>query len=235
VILSELPRSAAVIVGEPTDMQVAGAHKGICGITTTIRGREAHSSDPQNGVNAIQFASALVSYLYRLCDEIAATEKDERFDPPFTTFNAGKIVGGDAVNIIAREVILNWEFRPIPGADPIAIIDRIDRWVENELLRSMRGTDPNCSVTSLREFFVPPFDAPESSFAKAIACEASNRNSTDTIAFVTEASLFERAGVPSIVCGPGDIAQAHQPDEFIKTSQMADCIEFLGRIAERFR
>ena len=85
VILSELPRSAAVIVGEPTDMQVAGAHKGICGITTTIRGREAHSSDPQNGVNAIQFASALVSYLYRLCDEIAATEKDERFDPPFTT------------------------------------------------------------------------------------------------------------------------------------------------------
>lgn len=232
VILSELPRPAAVIVGEPTGMQVASTHKGICAMTTTIRGREAHSSRPQDGVNAIEAASALVSYLYRLCDELAATERDDRFEPPFTTFNVGMISGGDALNIIAREALLNWEFRPIPGTDPDAVAAHVDRWVESELLPRMRATDPGCSVNSVREFVVPPFDAPEGSVAEAIAREASGQNSTGALAFVTEASLFASAGVPAIVCGPGDIAQAHQPDEFIATSQMTDCLTFLDRISK---
>lgn len=232
VILSELPRPAAVIVGEPTGMQIASAHKGICAMTTTIRGREAHSSRPQDGVNAIGAAAALVSYLYRLCDELAATDRDDRFEPPYTTFNAGKISGGDAINIVARECLLNWEFRPIPGADPEAIAARVDRWVETELLPRMQATDPACAVDTVREFIVPPFDAPDGSVAEAIAREASGLNSTGAIAFVTEASLFASAGVPAIVCGPGDIAQAHQPDEFIEKSQIADCLKFLDRVAE---
>lgn len=232
VILSELPRPAAVIVGEPTGMQVASSHKGICGMTTTIRGREAHSSRPQDGVNAIEAASALVSYLYRLGDELAETERDDRFEPPFTTFNVGTMSGGDALNIIAREALLNWEFRPIPGTDPDAVADRVDHWVQTELLPRMRSTNPNCDVTSVCDFVVPPFDAPDGSVAEAIAREASGRNSTGAIAFVTEASLFANAGVPAIVCGPGDIAQAHQPDEFIEKSQMADCLNFMDRVAE---
>jgi acetylornithine deacetylase len=232
VILSELPRPAAVIVGEPTGMQIASAHKGICAMTTTIRGREAHSSRPQDGVNAIEVAAALVSYLYRLCDELAATERDDRFEPPYTTFNVGKVSGGDAINIIAREALLNWEFRPIPGTDPDAVAARIDTWVQTELLPRMRATDPACSVESVRNFVVPPFDAPDGSVAEAIAREASGQNSATAIAFVTEASLFATAGVPAIVCGPGDIAQAHQPDEFIEKTQMADCLNFMDRVAE---
>lgn len=231
VILSELPRPAAVIVGEPTSMQIANTHKGICGVTTTIRGREAHSSRPQDGVNAIEAAAGLVSYLYNLCDELAATERDDRFEPPYTTFNVGKISGGDAFNIIAREAMLNWEFRPIPGTDPDTVTARVDRWVETELLPRMRATDPNCDVESVRQFMVPPFDGGDGSVAEAIAREASGQNSSSAIAFVTEASLFANAGVPAIVCGPGDIAQAHQPDEFISKSQMSDCLEFLDRIA----
>ncbi len=231
VVLSELPRPAAVIVGEPTGMQIASAHKGICAMTTTVRGREAHSSRPQDGVNAISAAASLVSYLYRLCDELAETDRDDRFEPPFTTFNVGQVGGGDAINIIARECLLNWEFRPIPGADPADIIARVEAWVKDELLPRMLATDPSCAVESICEFVVPPLDAPEGSVAEAIARKATGLNSTGTVAFVTEASLFADAGVPAIVCGPGDIAQAHQPDEFIEITQLDSCLGFLERIA----
>ena len=231
VVLSELPRPAAVIVGEPTGMQIASAHKGICAMTTTVRGREAHSSRPQDGVNAISAAASLVSYLYRLCDELAETDRDDRFEPPFTTFNVGQIGGGDAINIIARECLLNWEFRPIPGADPADIIARVEAWVKDELLPRMLATDPSCAVESICEFVVPPLDAPEGSVAEAIARKATGLNSTGTVAFVTEASLFADASVPAIVCGPGDIAQAHQPDEFIEITQLDSCLRFLERIA----
>ncbi len=231
VVLSELPRPAAVIVGEPTGMQIASAHKGICAMTTTVRGREAHSSRPRDGVNAISAAASLVSYLYRLCDELAETDRDDRFEPPFTTFNVGQIGGGDAINIIARECPLNWEFRPIPGADPADIIARVEAWVKDELLPRMLATDPSCTVENICEFVVPPLDAPEGSVAEAIARKATGLNSTGTVAFVTEASLFADAGVPAIVCGPGDIAQAHQPDEFIEITQLDSCLGFLERIA----
>ena len=231
VVLSELPRPAAVIVGEPTGMQIASAHKGICAMTTTVRGREAHSSRPQDGVNAISAAASLVSYLYRLCDELAETDRDDRFEPPFTTFNVGQIGGGDAINIIARECLLNWEFRPIPGADPADIIARVEAWVKDELLPRMLATDPSCAVENICEFVVPPLDAPEGSVAEAIARKATGLSSTGTVAFVTEASLFADAGVPAIVCGPGDIAQAHQPDEFIEITQLDSCLGFLERIA----
>ena len=184
-IRSELPRPAAVIVGEPTGMQIATAHKGICAMTTTVRGREAHSSRPQDGVNAID------------------------------------------------ECLLNWEFRPIPGSDPNRIIARVEAWVKDELLPRMQATDPSCYIENICEFVVPPLDAPDGSVPEVFAREATGLNSTGTVAFVTEASLFADAGIPAIVCGPGDIAQAHQPDEFIEVSQLDACLGFLERIARQ--
>ena len=233
VIRSEPPRPAAVIVGEPTGMQIATAHKGICAMTTTVRGREAHSSRPQDGVNAIGAAASLVSYLYRLCDDLAETARYDRFEPPYTTFNIGQITGGDAINIIARECLLNWEFRPIPGSDPARIIAHVEAWVKDELLPRMQATDPSYSIENICEFVVPPLDAPDGSVAELLAREATELNSTGTVAFVTEASLFADAGVPAIVCGLGDIAQAHQPDEFIEVSQLDACLGFLERIARQ--
>ena len=230
MIAAEIPMPCAVIVGEPTTMQIANTHKGICANTTTIHGREAHSSRPDDGVNAIEAAASFVSFLYRLCDELSETERDERFEPPYTTFNAGKIGGGDAVNIIAREARLNWEFRPIPRADAEAIAARVDAWVETELLPQMQAKDPNSYVQTARDVLVPPFDAP-GSIAENIARKASGLNSAGAVAFVTEASLFASAGLPAVICGPGDIAQAHQPDEFIEISQVAACLDFLGRLA----
>ena len=230
VIAAEVPMPSAVIVGEPTSMQIANTHKGICANTTTIHGREAHSSRPQDGVNAIEAAASFVSYLYRLCDELAEIERDERFEPPYTTFNAGRISGGDAVNIIARETKLDWEFRPIPGADADAIAARVDAWVKTDLLPRMQAKDANAFVETVRNVLVPPFDAPDS-LAEKIARKASGLNSAGAVAFVTEASLFAGAGIPAVICGPGDIAQAHQPDEFIEIGQLAACLEFLDKIA----
>ena len=211
-------------------MQIANTHKGICANTTTIHGRGANSSRPQDGVNAIEAAASFVTYLYRLCDELAETERDDRFEPPYTTFNAGKITGGDAVNIIARETELNWEFRPIPGADADAITARVSDWVETELLPRMRATDANAVVETVRDVLVQPFDAPES-LAERIARKASGLNSAGAVSFVTEASLFAGAGIPAVICGRGDIAQAHQPDEFIDRDQLAACLAFLDRMA----
>ena len=230
-IVAEVPRPAAVIVGEPTSMQIANAHKGICALTTTVRGREAHSSRPGDGVNAIACAAELVGHLYGLCDRLSETESDDRFDPPFTTFNVGKISGGDAINIIARECLLNWEFRPIPGADPDAIIAEVDRFVRDELLPRMRAADPDTDNSTIRNLLVPPFDAPDMSPAEALARRASGLNSAGTLAFVTEASLFSGAGLSATICGPGDIAQAHQPDEFVELAQLEVCLDFLERLA----
>ncbi|MEX2454449.1 MAG: acetylornithine deacetylase, partial [Rhodospirillaceae bacterium] len=185
-ILAELPRPAAVVVGEPTSMQIASAHKGICAMTTTVRGREAHSSRPQDGVNAIAAAGGLVAELYRLCDELAATDRDERFEPRHTTFNVGTIAGGDAINIIARECVVKWEFRPIPGADPDRIAARVDAFVDTVLLPPMRAVDPAASVETVRDLLVPPLDSPPDSPAEALARRATGLNSAGTIAFVTE-------------------------------------------------
>ena len=211
-------------------MQIANTHKSICASTTTIHGRGANSSRPQEGVNAIEAAASFITYLYRLCDEPAETERDDRFEPPCTSFNAGEITGADAVNIIARETELNWEFRPIPGADADAITARVSDWVETELLPRMRATDANAVFETVRDVLVQPFDAPDS-LAERIAHKASGLNSADAVSFVTKASLFAGAGIPAVICGRGDIAQAHQPDEFIDRDQLAACLAFLDRMA----
>ena len=230
-ILETLPQPAAVIVGEPTSMRIAAAHKGICAMTTTVRGREAHSSRPQDGVNAIAAAADLVAAIYRIGDALAETERDDRFDPPFTSFNVGRIDGGDAINIIARECTLKWEFRPIPGADPDAILGRVEYYVARDLLPRMRARAPSTSVETVRDLLVPPFEAGDGSPAIAIARRATGDNDSGTLAFVTEASLFAKAGLPAVICGPGDIAQAHQPDEFVALDQLDACLDFIERIA----
>jgi acetylornithine deacetylase len=229
-ILSALPRPAAVIVGEPTSMRIAAAHKGICAMTTTVRGREAHSSRPQDGVNAIAAAADFVSEIYRIGDALAETGCDDRFDPPFTSFNVGSIEGGDAINIIARECVVKWEFRPIPGADPDAIADRVEDYVIRDLLPRMQARASSASIDTVRDLLVPPFEADDGSPAVALARRATGDNDSGTLAFVTEASLYAKAGLPAVICGPGDIAQAHQADEFIALEQIDACLGFLSRV-----
>lgn len=232
---TELPKPALAIIGEPTSMRVVNAHKGVSAQATTIVGREAHSSAPQLGVSAIALMGRFMTFLDRLARELEA-EGDSRampgldFDPPWTTLNLGMIQGGTALNIIARECRLAWEFRPLPGADVEAILARVEEFVATELrpvVRAVGGdvvTERLCTVPALR---------PEANgLAETLALQLTGQNRTATAAFGSESGQFQDAGISAVMCGPGDIAQAHKPDEFIALDQLAACETFLLRLAD---
>jgi acetylornithine deacetylase len=234
-LIRELPKAAArprlAIIGEPTEMQVANAHKGIHFLRTRITGREAHSSTPERGVNAISAAAEIIAEIGRLAAECrAAAQPDSGFDPPYTSFNIGRISGGAAVNIIARDCAFEWEFRPLPGEDGAALQRRIDDFVNAQLLPRMRAGHPEADVETRTMARVPPLVPDSASPAEALARRLTGANTTTTIAFATEAGLFQAAGIPAVICGPGSIDVAHKPDEFISREQLAAGESFLDRL-----
>jgi acetylornithine deacetylase len=234
LIGNELPRPRLAIIGEPTEMKVVNAHKGISSQTTTVTGRDGHSSRPQAGVSAIAYAAEIVAFLNRLADEYGRRpDGDPRFDPPGTSFNIGIIAGGTAVNIIPRECQFRWEFRPTPGVDPREILDRLEAFVAADILPRMRAVDPAASVATTVNASAPTLVPLPGSAAEELALQVSGTNACHAVSYVCEAGLFARAGVPAVVCGPGSIAQAHQPDEFIAVGQIAACSAFLHRLAAR--
>ncbi len=228
-----LPRPRLVVVGEPTGMQVVGAHKGIRVLTTTVTGREGHSSRPAAGVNAIAFAAEVVGFLGRLADALRTeAAPDDPFDPPGTTLNVGTIQGGTAVNIVARRCEVHWEFRPVPGADPDAIVARLEDFVATEILPRMRAVDPRASVVTRLDVASPPLARVAGSPAERLACRLAGANETHTASFMCEAGLYHEAGMPAVVCGPGHIAQAHKPDEYVALDQLDACTAFLTRLGD---
>ena len=234
-LIRGLPNGAArprlAIIGEPTEMQIATAHKGIHFLRTRITGHEAHSSTPERGVNAIAAAAEIIAEIGRLAAECRALARpDSGFDPPYTSFNIGRISGGAAVNIIARDCAFEWEFRPVPGEDGAALQRRIDDFVAAELLPRMRAGHPEADVETRTMARVPPLVPDPSSPAEALARRLTGANATTTIAFATEAGLFQAAGIPAIICGPGSIDVAHKPDEFISREQLAAGEAFLDRL-----
>jgi acetylornithine deacetylase len=235
-LIERLPEGAArprlVIVGEPTEMRVVTAHKGCYLYHTTVTGLEAHSSAPRRGVSAIMEASRLIGFIGRLAEEHAQSGGDPRFDPPHTTFNVGIVEGGTAFNIVPRQCRIVWEFRAVPTDDPAEIEARLERFVETELLPRMRATHPEASVITERVVAMPAFAPERDSPAEALVRRLTGANGTGTVAFGTEAGLFQSAGIPTVVCGPGSIDQAHQPDEFISLGQVAAGERFLRRLGE---
>ena len=229
-LAASLPKPRMVIVGEPTGMRAVGAHKGINVLTTTVTGKDGHSSRPRAGVNAIAFASEIVRFLDRLSDELSRAGSGGAFDPPGTTLNIGTISGGTAVNMIARECRIHWEFRPVPGIDPQTVIGRLDDFVAREILPRMRAVDPAASVVTALDVSSPPLAPADHSPAVELACELTGDNHPGTASFVCEAGLYKLAGVPAVVCGPGHIAQAHQPDEYVEIAQLEACTAFLTRL-----
>jgi acetylornithine deacetylase len=234
-LIRGLPEGAArprlAIIGEPTEMQVATAHKGIHFLHTQVTGHEAHSSAPEGGVNAIAAAAEIIAEIGRLARECrAAARPDGGFDPPYTSFNIGLIAGGAAVNIIARDCAFEWEFRPIPGEDGAALQRRIDDFIAGDLLPRMRAGHPDANVETRTMARVPPLVPDPTSPAEALARRLTGANATTTIAFATEAGLFQAAGIPAVICGPGSIDVAHKPDEFITREQLAAGEAFLDRL-----
>ena len=229
----DLPRPALCIVGEPTRMAIVDAHKSISHYETVVRGKEAHSSDPRAGANAVEIASLLVTELYRL----QATLEEEGdpsglFDPSFSTVHVGVIEGGNARNILARECSFGWEFRGLPGADPKRAAKHLQGYVDRVALPRLRRYTDAVSIETHSEVEVPGLAADHGSEAEALAKRITGANAVETVSFATEAGQFQKAGIPTIVCGPGSIAQAHQPDEYIEIAQIDAGLAFLRKLGE---
>jgi acetylornithine deacetylase len=236
-LIEALPRGIGrpglVIVGEPTNMEVANAHKGCHVFATSVTGLEAHSSAPQRGVNAIVAASEIIQFIAALAGEArAASRPASGFEPPYTSFNIGTISGGTAMNIIARECEFTWEFRPLPGEDSAAIRARIDAFVASDLLPRLRQVHPGADVTTRALASVPGLAPEAGSPAEELARQLTGANQSTVVAYGTEAGLFQDAGIPAVICGPGSMEQGHKPNEFITLAQIEAGTEFQRRLAD---
>jgi acetylornithine deacetylase len=226
-------RPAMAIIGEPTSMQVANRQKGLALFRTRVAGREGHSSAPDLGVSAIAAAAEIILEIGRLhAAGRDAAWPDSSFDPPHTTMSVGTINGGTAVNIIARDCAFEWEMRNLPQDDAAALKSRIDRFVEDTLLPRMRAAFPQAAVETETVVAVPPLVPEPGSPAEELARRLTGANTTTAVSFATEAGLFQQAGIPAIVCGPGSIAVAHKPDEYITREELAAGQAFLDRLLD---
>lgn len=235
-IAEAVPKPGAVIIGEPTEMQVLTGEKGIHGFTTEIAGLEVHSSNTHRGVNAIMTAARLIEFLRGLAEEFRAAPptmpRQSEFDPPYTTISVGIIEGGTAVNIIPRHCSFRWECRPIPGESADTILDRLEAFAEQELLPEMRERFPEAGIVTTAAAAVPPLMPEDGSPAEALATYLTGANTTGVASFASEAGIFQQAGISAVLCGPGSIQQAHQPDEWIARDQLAACDRFMARLAD---
>ncbi|HEX3537862.1 MAG TPA: acetylornithine deacetylase [Stellaceae bacterium] len=227
----DIARPALAIIGEPTSMQVANRQKGCNFFRTRVSGLEGHSSAPDRGVNAIVAASEIIAEIARLADEARARgHPDSGFEPPHTTMSVGTIAGGTAVNIIARDCVFDWDLRNVPEDDAVALKARIERFIETDLLPRMRARYPGAAVETETITAVPPLVPDAGSPAEALARRLTGANTTTTVSFATEAGLFQQAGIPAIVCGPGSIEVAHRPNEYITRAELAAGAQFLDRL-----
>jgi acetylornithine deacetylase len=227
----DLPRPRAVIVGEPTGMKVIDTHKRIDAYRTRVTGREAHSSMPELGVNAIAAAANLIGELERIGADIAAKQNDPRFEPPYSTVMVGTIEGGTAHNIVPKTCEFQWQVRSLPQAAPAEVPRDLTAFAKNTLLPRMRQVTKEAAIDTETEGSVPAFVAAPGSDAVALALELTGAHTTHAVSYTTEAGLFEQAGYPAVICGPGNIAQAHAADEYVAIAQIEACLAFLEALA----
>jgi acetylornithine deacetylase len=229
---ADLPRPGAVIVGEPTNMEVADTHKSVSTYHTHVRGHEAHSSKPFLGVSAVHVGCELVVELTRIGDDFSrAGDPSGRFEPAYSTVHVGTVAGGTARNILAKDCKFHWEFRGLPGVPLRAALERFEARVER--VRATRLKDfADTFIETKIEVEVPGLAADAGSPAESLALRLTRSNKTIAVPFATEAGQFQNAGIPTIVCGPGNVNQAHQPDEFIELAEIEKCIGFLRALAE---
>ncbi len=225
-------KPALAIIGEPTLMTVVGAHKAGSVLTTTCRGHEHHSSAPEKGANAVMMAGEFVKLLDDVWTELRA-DADPRFDPPHTTLQAGRIVGGTVVNILAREAVVTWEYRALPDRDPEKIVETVKRRAAEEILPKYRRRAADAGIDTALHSAYPGLVLNEDSPAIALARELTGANRVGAVSYGTEAGQFQRYGIPAVICGPGSIDQAHQADEFCALSEYDACETFLRKVIHK--
>ena len=228
----DLPMPKAAIVGEPTMLEVVDAHKSVVTFTTTVHGFEAHSSKPYLGASAVMTAAEMIAELNRIADEMMERgDASGRFDPPYTTVHVGTIAGGTARNILSKSCSFHWEFRGLPSLDPQEIPNRLENFVQEVALKRLNRFGEFGRIETKLEVAVPGLAPDPGSFAETFTLRLAGKNQTQTVPFGTEAGHYQAAGIPTVVCGPGSIDQAHQPDEYITLDQLEAGAAFMRRLA----
>lgn len=221
---------AMVVVGEPTDMKVVTAHKGLFSMVVKVRGREAHSSLVKDGACAVTHAVPLMNFLVEEAAKMeAAAPADSPFNPPYGTLTIGEVKGGTALNILALDCEFGTLMRPCPWDDPHGLAERL-REKAAGIEAEMKKAAPEARIEISIRSDVPAFAPEDNGLAERLARQLTGDNSTRVVSYGTEAGQFQKAGLSVVVCGPGSISQAHQPDEFVAIDQLEECCAFLDRM-----
>ncbi|MBR9765288.1 MAG: acetylornithine deacetylase [Rhodobacteraceae bacterium] len=227
-------RPAMALIGEPTSMQIVEGHKGCCEYTVRFTGTGGHGSSPETGVNTVEYATRYISRLLELRSELKARAPgDSPFDPPHTTINIGALHGGTTHNVIPASACLEWEMRPINDADQAFVKAEVARFVAQALLPEMRARASHADIaTEVMGEVCGLLPMPENQIRDMIRA-LTGANGVNCVPFNTEAGLFQQLGLDAVICGPGSIAQAHQPDEYVETDQLAQCLTLLQHLVAR--
>ncbi len=237
-LVEEMPKAIGkphcAIIGEPTHMKVVSANKGMRSFRTTVEGKEGHSSLPAGGANSILFAVELINHLMDLKQSmIDKGDSSGRFDPPHTTMSVGVIEGGTAVNIIPRVCSFDWEYRPLPQEDQDIVRDGFLSHAENIVLPRLKKEAGEAGRITTEDLVrVPGLIGDEANAAEELVLRLTGANRTEAVSYAAEAGIFHDAGVPSVICGPGAIEVAHQPNEFITLEQVDQSTQFFRKLMD---
>jgi acetylornithine deacetylase len=227
-------KPALCLVGEPSSMKPILAHKGKLNLNVRVRGKPGHSSEPGKGVNAIQAAGEAIAWVAAEARRLAKEGPfEDGFDPPHTSIHVGTMKGGVALNIIPENAEFFMEWRNIPGDDPERHLARMKAYIAAHIEPAMHAVDPNTGFSFEVTTRMPGLALSADHELTAVVKQLTGSNATGKVSYGTEGGYYQNAGIATIVCGPGDIAQAHQPDEFVAQEQLDACDAFIRRLADR--
>jgi len=226
-------RPRLCVIGEPTELKPVLGHKGKLGMRCHVKGAACHSAYAPYGVNAIEYAAKLIGRLGDMGERLARPEHhDKRFDPPFSTVQTGVIKGGRALNIVPAECEFDFEVRALPDFDPQSVADDLQRYADDELLPRMQAVQRDTGIRLQALNAYPGLATNPDSEAAKLVVLLSGSSDFGTVSFGTEGGLFDQAGIPAVVCGPGSMDQGHKPDEFIAREQLDRCDAMLLRLVD---
>ena len=222
------------LVGEPTLMSAVIAHKGKRSYRCRVRGRAGHSAYAPSAVNAVEAAAEAVACLKRIARRLHTSGPfDHGFDVPHTTVHTGVIRGGSALNIVPHECSFDFEVRHLPTDDPDALLGELRAYIAKQLEPEMQAIDPSSGFDIAQLSEIPALDNPAETAIVGMVHELTGRSDIGKVSYGTEGSQFQRAGMPTVICGPGSIEQAHKPNEYIEIAQVAQCEAFLRKLLEK--
>lgn len=225
--------AAIAIIGEPTEMRPFIGHKGGMELSVEIIGTSGHASKPAGKVNAIFYAARLIEFINKTAQDLAnMPDPDSPFDPPYTSISVGLINGGEARNVIPSYCQFDWEIRPLPEEDPHTVLARIRVFIDKVLLPEMRALSAEANIKLTIVSDVPGMEARPKSPAADLVARLWTNSEPEVVSFCTDGAYFQKAGVETIVFGPGGMAQMHQPDEYIEETAVEQGLQFLDRVLD---